>query len=63
VRLLEESIGTKAIIEFMPLQIGDVTATEADISDLNHDVGFTPSTTVAVGIPRFVSWFRQYHRL
>jgi UDP-glucuronate 4-epimerase len=40
-----------------------VTATEADISDLNHDVGFTPSTTVAVGIPRFVSWFRQYHRL
>ena len=63
VRLLEDSLGRKAVIEYLPLQTGDVVATEADISRLHADVGYTPSTPIAVGIPRFVEWYREYHRI
>jgi UDP-glucuronate 4-epimerase len=63
VRLLEESLGRKAVVEYLPLQTGDVVATEADISRLQADVGYAPATPIAVGIPRFVAWYREYHQV
>jgi UDP-glucuronate 4-epimerase len=63
VRLIEESIGRPAVIEYLPLQTGDVVATEADISHLQADIGYAPSTPISVGIPRFVAWYREYHRV
>ncbi len=63
VRLLEESLGRTAVIEYLPLQTGDVVATEADISRLQAAVGYTPATPIAVGIPRFVAWYREFHRV
>jgi UDP-glucuronate 4-epimerase len=44
----------------LPMQPGDVQATAADISAIQRDVGFAPTTDIAVGVPRFVSWFRDY---
>jgi UDP-glucuronate 4-epimerase len=61
VRQLESSLGMKAVIDLQPLQTGDVVATEADISQLQTEVGFTPATPITVGIPRFVAWYRKYH--
>jgi UDP-glucuronate 4-epimerase len=63
VRLLEESLGRTAVIEYLPLQTGDVVATEADISRLQADVGYTPGTPISTGIPRFVAWYREYHNV
>jgi UDP-glucuronate 4-epimerase len=63
VAALESAIGRKAAVELLPMQPGDVAATRADIADLNRDVGFTPSTPIAVGIPRFIAWYREYHRV
>jgi len=40
-----------------------VKETYADVSRAARDFGFRPSTTLAEGIPRFVSWFRDYHHL
>jgi UDP-glucuronate 4-epimerase len=33
----------------------------ADISAISNDLGYTPTTTIAQGIPNFVNWYRGYH--
>ena len=45
------------------MQIGDVKETFADITAIQSDLGFEPSTTIDEGIPRFVRWYREYHGL
>lgn len=61
--VLEEAIGTKARIDFQPIQPGDVPATYADISAIAQDIGFAPHTSIESGVPRFVRWYRDYHRV
>jgi UDP-glucuronate 4-epimerase len=63
VSLLEQATGRTAAFDFQPMQPGDVKDTYADISAIRHDHGFEPSTTIDVGVPRFVEWFKQYHRI
>jgi UDP-glucuronate 4-epimerase len=61
VELLERETGRKALIDPRPMQPGDVKDTFADISAIQRDLGFKPSTTIDEGIPRFVAWYRDYH--
>ena len=61
--LIEQATGRTALKEFLPMQPGDVKDTYADISAINRDLGFEPTTTIDEGVPRFVDWFRQYHRV
>lgn len=61
INAIETALGKKAIIEFLPLQPGDVPATYADVSDLMADTGFKPSTPVPEGIQKFVDWYRDYY--
>ena len=61
VQILEECIGKKAIIEYLPMQAGDVVATYADVQDLMADVGFHPVTSPEVGLRKFVEWYREYY--
>ncbi len=61
IELLETSLGRKAIKNMLPLQIGDVPATWADIDDLSRDVGYAPTTPVEVGVDRFVRWYLEYY--
>jgi len=63
VRLLEGALGKTALKELLPMQPGDVQATCADVDALQKAVGFAPNTSVAVGIGRFIDWFRAYHRM
>jgi UDP-glucuronate 4-epimerase len=46
-----------------PMQLGDVAATYADIETSRRDLGFEPSTPIVVGLPKFVAWYRDYHRV
>lgn len=61
VATLEKIIGKPAIRDLRPMQAGDVLETCADISALQRDVGFAPSTPLAEGLSRFVTWYRGYH--
>ncbi|MDT8379046.1 MAG: NAD-dependent epimerase [Desulfotignum sp.] len=61
VKAIETALGKKAVIEYLPLQPGDVPATYADVSDLIADTGFKPSTPVARGIQQFVDWYLDYY--
>ena len=63
VALLERFLGKPAQRELLPMQPGDVPETYADVDDLMQDVGFRPATPIATGVERFVSWYRDYHRL
>jgi UDP-glucuronate 4-epimerase len=63
VQLLEQETGKKALLDPKPMQIGDVPETFADISAIERDHGFHPSTSIDEGVPRFVRWYREYHRL
>jgi UDP-glucuronate 4-epimerase len=60
---IEKATGKIAIKNFMPLQQGDVLETYADIDSLAVDTGFRPATPIEVGIPRLVSWYREYYRV
>ena len=63
IKIIEQAIGKKAVIEFLPLQVGDVPDTSADIADLVHDFDFTPQTSVEIGVNRFVEWYLDYYNL
>jgi len=63
VALLEQETGRKALLDPMPMQIGDVRETFADISAIERDLGFRPVTTIDEGVPRFVQWYREHHGL
>ncbi len=60
---LEKALGKKAKRELLPIQPGDVPETYADVDDLMRDVGFRPSTSIEDGIARFITWFREYHKV
>lgn len=62
VDLIEEACGKAAIRRVLPMQPGDVRDTFADISAIQADLGFTPSTSLDEGIPRFVQWYKNYSR-
>ncbi len=61
--LIERALDRKAMIELLPMQPGDVAETYADIEDSRRDLGFEPRTSIEDGIPRFIAWFREYHKL
>ena len=61
VQLLEDATGKKALLDPKPMQVGDVKDTFADISAIERDHGFVPTTSIDEGVPRFVSWYRDYH--
>ena len=61
VRLLEAETGRSAIIDAKGMQVGDVADTFADISAIARDHGYAPTTTIDIGVPRFVQWYRDYH--
>jgi UDP-glucuronate 4-epimerase len=63
VEILETSIGKKAIKKLLPMQAGDMKETAADITRINRDFGFTPSTPFDVGVKRFVEWYRGYYKV
>jgi UDP-glucuronate 4-epimerase len=61
VELIEQATGRKALLDPKPMQPGDVRDTFADISAIERDLGFAPTTTIDEGVPRFVKWYRDYH--
>ncbi len=63
IRVLEECLGRKAVLEMLPMQEGDVPATYADTADLARDTGFNPTTSIEAGVAGFVKWYREFYRV
>lgn len=63
VECLEQALGIEAQRNHLPLQEGDVVKTWADVSALSTCIGFSPQTSVDVGVQAFVRWYRAYYRV
>lgn len=61
VEILEECLGRKAQKRFLPLQLGDVPDSFADVDELIADVHYKPNTPIEVGVRNFVDWFKDYY--
>ena len=61
IQALEKALGRKATLELLPMQDGDVPATQADVSALESDFGYRPQVAVEEGVKRFVEWYRSYY--
>jgi UDP-glucuronate 4-epimerase len=59
---IETAVGKKAVRENAPMAPGDVYETCADITDSRAVLGFEPKTTLDVGIPKFVEWYKGYYK-
>jgi UDP-glucuronate 4-epimerase len=62
IETLEKCLGKEAVKEYLPMQMGDVYQTYADVSDLEADFDFKPNTPLSSGLASFVSWFREYYK-
>ena len=63
IHALEDCLGKKAKMNMLPMQPGDVAATNADVARLQEWVDFRPQTKVEDGIRHFVEWYRQYYQV
>lgn len=61
VKIMEEELGIAAKKNFLPMQMGDVKTTNADVSPLMNDICYQPSTSVEQGVKAFVKWYREYN--
>lgn len=61
IRAIETALGKSAKKNLLPMQPGDVVATYAEVNELMADFDFKPSTSINVGVKKFVDWYQQYY--
>ncbi len=60
INTIEKAMGKKAIKLMYPMQLGDVTRTFANINKLIQDFDYKPSTSIKIGIEKFINWYKKY---
>ena len=61
VSVIEGALSLKGTYDFLPMQLGDVEKTEADLQNLRKVIDFAPKTNIKTGIKKFVNWYRKYY--
>ena len=61
ISLLEDTLGKKAIVEEVPLPLGDVPRTLADISKAQELISYSPSTKIDDGVKKFTDWYLNWY--
>lgn len=61
IEVLEQALGRKAVLNLMPTQEGEMTRTEADVSETRASLGYEPKTPIDEGVTRFVDWYRDFY--
>ena len=49
--------------QLVPMQPGDVPITYADVSALEQDLGFKPTTSLREGLRRFAQWYKAFYQI
>ena len=60
---LETALDKKAMINFLPLQPGDVPKTCADVGDLVDQFDYKPATRIENGVASFIDWYQGYFKV
>jgi len=61
IKAIENAVGKRAQLRFLPMQAGDVEKTYADIESTRRDFGFEPKTQIQEGLQQFVNWYLSYY--
>ena len=61
IKAIEDCLGIKAKIKFLPLQDGDVEATSADIQNLSTYINYKPKTSLKDGVSKFLDWYKKFY--
>ena len=56
IEVLERCLGKKARKNLLPMQLGDIADTWADVETLAREVGYRPCTDLETGVKHFVEW-------
>lgn len=62
IKAVEKGLGKEAKMELLPLQLGDVPASHADVTDLVRDTGYKPETPIEDGVKAFTDWYLDYFK-
>lgn len=57
IEIIEQTLGKKAIKEELPMQLGDVSKTFADLTKSREKLNYNPKISLEIGIPKFISWY------
>lgn len=63
IKTLADALGVEPKMEMLPMQPGDVPVTFADISKARKKLGYEPAVPISAGIPKFIKWYKEYHRV
>jgi len=63
IQTIEKYLGIEAKKNFLPLQQGDVPASHSDVQDMITDFGYSPGTTVELGIKKFLEWYIEFYKI
>ena len=61
IETIEETLGKKAVKNFLPMQAGDVSTTFADTKSLEEAIGYVPQIQLKEGIQKTVKWYLDYY--
>ena len=61
IEAIEDELGMKAKRVLLPMQQGDVAATESDSSELHKWINFKPNTPIKKGVKKFIQWYRDFY--
>ena len=63
IQAIEDELGIKAKKIYLPMQPGDVAATESDSSQLQQWINYKPNTTIKEGIKKFIKWYKEFYEI
>ena len=63
IKIIEKSLNKEAKINYLPLQLGDIKESFANIDKSKKLLGFHPSTNINEGIENFINWFLKYYKV
>ncbi len=63
IEAIEDELGIKAKKILLPMQLGDVAATESNSTKLEEWINFKPNTPIKVGIRKFIKWYRDFYNV
>ena len=63
ISMIEDALSLKGTYDFIPMQLGDIEKTEADLQNLRKVIDFSPKTNIKTGIKRFIDWYKLYYEI
>ena len=60
---IEKNLNLKSIKNMMPMQLGDVEKTWANVDSLIEDYDYSPNTSISFGVKQFINWYKKYNKI